>query len=403
MADYDSESSGAGDIETNVLLGYASKEPTIDNFSQLGGHPTWLDGQTRPDGTLAKCKVCNGHLGLLLQLYADVPERFPGHERRLYIWACRRKACRRKSGSIRGFRSVRYTASAASAASNAVKPALAEPTFTEPASAKPTVNLGETLFGVTSPVDAQVNPFALSKQPQGAGSNPFARLPTQVSSSVQRPSDTNSLSETFAQKARIYNPSSSVQSEPVTTPYEKWPEESSFPDPYPAYHIDADKEYLEPDSQVVPSNARLDRSAADAEGNGSAAEDRAAFESSMDKTFQRFADRIGQNPEQVLRYEYSGQPLLYSRKDAVGKLLDPVQASSGGNRSSAATPAAVLTPHAITQLEIDEMGIDGMDWGTILLGVCSADCQKRSTKDGEVSYLEEWVGVQWEELAGKAP
>ena len=38
MADYDSDSSGAGDdIETNVLLGYASKEPTGDEFSQLGG------------------------------------------------------------------------------------------------------------------------------------------------------------------------------------------------------------------------------------------------------------------------------------------------------------------------------------------------------------------------------
>ena len=39
MADYDSDSSGAEDIETNVLLGYASKEPTSDEFSQLGGHP----------------------------------------------------------------------------------------------------------------------------------------------------------------------------------------------------------------------------------------------------------------------------------------------------------------------------------------------------------------------------
>ncbi len=40
MADYDSDSSGGdNDIETNVLLGYASKEPTIDHVSQLGGHP----------------------------------------------------------------------------------------------------------------------------------------------------------------------------------------------------------------------------------------------------------------------------------------------------------------------------------------------------------------------------
>jgi len=360
-------------------------------------------------------------MSLLLQLYADIPEKFPSHERRLYIWACGRKACRRKSGSIRGFRSVRYSASAAS---NAVKPALAEPIVTEPASAKPMVNLGETVFGVKSPVDAQTNPFALSKQPQGAGSNPFARLPTQVSSPVQKPSDTNSLSETFAQKARISVPPSPVQSKKVTVTYERWPEEDSFPEPYPAYYIDADKEYLEPDSQIVPSNARLDRSATDAEGSGSAAEDRAAYDSSMDKTFQRFADRIAQNPEQVLRYEYSGQPLLYSRKDAVGKLLDPVQVSGGGrvqvvssHASSGGVPKMPrcencgagrtfelqLTPHAITQLEVDEMGLDGMDWGTILLGVCNTDCQERSKKEAEVSYLEEWVGVQWEELAGKAP
>lgn len=40
MADYDSDSSdGGNDIETNVLLGYASKEETSDTFSQLGGRP----------------------------------------------------------------------------------------------------------------------------------------------------------------------------------------------------------------------------------------------------------------------------------------------------------------------------------------------------------------------------
>lgn len=38
--DYDSDSSdGGNDIETSVLLGYASKEETSDSFSQLGGRP----------------------------------------------------------------------------------------------------------------------------------------------------------------------------------------------------------------------------------------------------------------------------------------------------------------------------------------------------------------------------
>lgn len=42
MADYDSDSSAddyGDDVSTNVLLGYASAEPTGDDISQLGGHP----------------------------------------------------------------------------------------------------------------------------------------------------------------------------------------------------------------------------------------------------------------------------------------------------------------------------------------------------------------------------
>jgi pre-rRNA-processing protein TSR4 len=60
-----------------------------------------------------------------------------------------------------------------------------------------------------------------------------------------------------------------------------------------------------------------------------------------------------------------------------------------------------LTPHAITELEGDSMSIDGMDWGTIILGVCGKDCTASDVGEGEVGYLEEWVGVQWEELAKK--
>lgn len=163
----------------------------------------------------------------------------------------------------------------------------------------------------------------------------------------------------------------------------------------------------------------MDRSASNGEGGSSAADDKAAFESSMDKTFQRFADRLAQNPEQVLRYEFEGQPLLYSKTDAVGKLFAPamehahakLQTTAGGrgglkipsctNCGSGRVFELQLTPHAITELEADEMSIDGMDWGTVILGVCSADCQEPGKNEGEVGYVEEWVGVQWEEIAGK--
>lgn len=82
------------------------------------------------------------------------------------------------------------------------------------------------------------------------------------------------------------------------------------------------------------------------------------------------------------------------------------------------------------------MSLEGMDWGSVILGVCSRDCVPRGVQgalegvgrrvggkveqgeggkarakmekgeemaeDGKnkVKYAEEWVGVQWEELGG---
>lgn len=139
----------------------------------------------------------------------------------------------------------------------------------------------------------------------------------------------------------------------------------------------------------------------------------------MDKTFQRFADTVNQNPEQVLRYEFAGHPLLYSKDDAVGKLFSQhnsqsqgkvqTSQSSNGTSSTSRIPRCdkcgaarvfelQLTPQAITELERDETGVDGMDWGTVIVGVCSSDCTEKGKGEGEVGYLEEWVGVQWEEI-----
>jgi len=123
---------------------------------------------------------------------------------------------------------------------------------------------------------------------------------------------------------------------------------------------------------------------------------------------------MAQNPEQILRYEFDGVPLLYSTSDTVGKLLSPSSTSaaagkvsvSGGGRSRIPRCnncggdrvfEVQLTPHAITVLEEEEMGLEGMEWGTIIMGVCGKDCMPVGIENGEVGYVEEWVGVQWEE------
>ena len=151
--------------------------------------------------------------------------------------------------------------------------------------------------------------------------------------------------------------------------------------------------------------------------SGNPKEDKDIYESTIDKTFQKFADRLAHNPDQVIRYEFKGQPLLYSKHDAVGKLLSTGVGSEADakikleNGTGSRIPRCVncgagrvfevqMTPHAIMELESEEVGIDGMEWGTIIVGVCERDCQARGL-EGDVGYVEEWAGVQWEELSEK--
>ncbi|KAH9879945.1 hypothetical protein J1614_001969 [Plenodomus biglobosus] len=438
MPPYDSESSDEGEdyTETNVLLGYATKEATGDAVSHLGGAPSWIDDATPPSGALAKCKVCNGLLSLLLELNGDLPDHFPGHARRLYIWTCRRKACRRKDGSVRGVRGVRIAKGAASK-SSAKAAEKREPAKVEE---KPQPKIGESLFGVkngastATPANPFSNPFAT--QTNGAApANPFASKPGNASpfsaptpptvtvTSQDTPEEkqdeaSTTLPETFASKVRLNSPSATEQ---APRPHEPWPAASAFPASFPHYHLDAEYETLDaPSTPEIPDNARMD---VDTEGggNGGGKEDKEVYESSLDKTFQKFADRIGENAEQVLRYEFKGKPLLYSDNDAIGKLLGPhsdnasssnVKVTTASSRGGAGMPRCQncgadrvfevqLTPHAITELEAEEMSLDGMEWGTIIMGVCSKDCKPNDVSEGEVGYLEEWVGVQWEEVASK--
>ncbi|KAF1946714.1 hypothetical protein EJ02DRAFT_508587 [Clathrospora elynae] len=430
MPNYDSESSDEGEnyTETNVLLGYAAKEATSDAVSHIGGAPNWLDDETPPSGALAKCKVCNGLLSLLLELNGDLPENFPGHERRLYIWTCRRKTCRRKEGSVRGVRGVRIAKGAGNKSSAKVEKKEVKQ------EEKPQAKIGESLFGVknggstSAPANPFSNPFS-SKTNGAVAANPFSTrsgsanpfgtstLTPEVEDKQDEASTT--LPETFASKARISSPPPTPQQPP--RPHEPWPADSAFPTPFPHYHLDAEYETLNaPSTPSIPENTRMD---IDTEGSGSGAakEDKDVYESSIDKTFQKFADRVGENAEQVLRYEFKGKPLLYSDHDAIAKLLGAhsenstssnAKVKTAGSRGGADMPRCQncgadrvfevqLTPHAITELEVDEMSLDGMEWGTIVMAVCSKDCKPSDVEEGEVGYVEEWVGVQWEEVSSK--
>lgn len=274
--------------------------------------------------------------------------------------------------------------------------------------AKPQTHLGEALFGAKGlGSSSSTNPFATSSSstttsnPFASDGNPFSSPKTAAPKPTVKPTEENveeavkALPKSFADTLSLNNPQAKHDA-PVAL--EPWPAADALPAPYPiSYLADADYETLDPTPLPIPQATRMDVDEPASSGGGK--EDREVFESSHDADFQKFADRLEQNPEQVIRYEFGGQPLLYSKTDAVGQLL-------GGGRSmprcencgSGRTFEVQLTPNAIAELEAEEMGLDGMDWGTIIVGVCNSDCQARGVAEGGAGYLEEWAGVQWEDL-----
>lgn len=335
-------------------------------------------------------------MSLLLQLNGDLPKHFPEDERRLHIFCCRKKTCSRKPGSIRALREVKRYRTDRNAA-NTIVAHQEEPE-------RPKQDLGAALFGTTSPTPAQSNPnpFSTSTSSSHSPSNPFSSLgPASTLASKPPQSPTKSVEpplETFAQKLRLSEADSSPS---LAAPLQPWPDQSAFKSPFPQFNLDADYEVLNPEAtDPRTSNSGPSKSNYDTEDDGPSKE---TEDMTLDKTFHKFARRLAQNPEQVLRYEYGGQPLLYSGTDAIAPRFIVPHNKAGAvqgmprceNCGAGRVFELQLVPGLIEALEEgEEIGVDeGMEWGTIILGVCSKNC----AVVGEVAFREEWVGVQWEE------
>lgn len=216
----------------------------------------------------------------------------------------------------------------------------------------------------------------------------------------QRPSEEIEPPTTsFADKLKI----SQASEKNLQHKSEPWPETSAFPPPFRRYHLDAAGEELEPEEKTPEQAAGRSKTQYDTEDASVNALDRGNFESDIDKTFQKFSDRIAQNPEQVLRYEFKGQPLLYSGTDDVGSRFVVPHGKSGAPRGIPRCDSCggqrvfevQLVPGVIYELEKEEaLNLDdGMEWGTIIVATCANNCGEA----GEISFRDEWVGVQWEE------
>lgn len=206
----------------------------------------------------------------------------------------------------------------------------------------------------------------------------------------------------FADKLKISNETP----EKATLEQEPWPSHDSFSAPFNTNHLDAGAEELELDQPSPCQMSGPSKPQYDVDDSGKASE-KDLYESTLDKTFQKFSDRIAQNPEQVLRYEFKGQPLLYSGTDDVATRFVAPHGKAGATRGIPRCDSCgaqrvfevQLVPGLIYELEkYEAMELDdGMEWGTIIVGTCANNCGEA----GAISFREEWVGVQWEERVPK--
>lgn len=362
----------------------------------------------------------------------------------MYVFSCKNKGCRRKEGSIRALRATRVSAEAVKkdqARREKEANDKAEAERKEKERKEKEGKLGEAVFGVSGnpfakgsgATSANANPFSTGggataqpfAKPASGSANPFSSTSTPASTSATEPKPTitvendaakDDLPRTFAETLSLNNTPKTSSSGPPPPP-EPWPAESELPAAYPvSYLSEAEYETLDPlppiPQAISTTTGTMDVDEASASGSGGGKEDKDVFESTIDSTFQKFADRLSQNPDQCIRYEFGGQPLLYSKTDAVGKKLHDVPAGGVskvlprcGKCGSGRVFEVQLTPQTIVELEEGSeeaagLNLEGMDWGTVIVGVCERDCCV-DIDGGEIAYVEEWVGVQWEELTSR--
>lgn len=234
---------------------------------------------------------------MLLQLNGDIPET--PHERVFYVWACRRKTCWRKKGTVRAFRGVKCASRPKEEA-----PAVKEEPKEEVKEKEP-VNTGGFLFGGagTGKSTAGANPFStgasnlFSSNNPFTSNNPFATPATPSAPKSKPETKTEKMTKSFAETLKIgVSPAPAGEDPLFYGPAEPWPD--PLPHVYPSFHLDAEHEQLETRKPELPQNVQIVDSK---EYNDLPMANTDAGESNTDKTFQKFADRVSQNPEQVLR------------------------------------------------------------------------------------------------------
>ncbi|KAK4050289.1 hypothetical protein OIV83_003610 [Microbotryomycetes sp. JL201] len=193
--DLDSDTTSlAATTSTTATLGYA--DGLLDSFSddandwktsRIGGQPCFPPLSFVPPQESARCQVCSTLMPLLAQIYC--PLETSTLERVLYVFACVRKPCQGRTGSIRAWRvSQMWSQAAKTATSPTSTGGAAGATSANVAAAARPLDLGSLVFGGGSTASKASGSDSSAVGPDSVNViNPFAPLHTKSASTPFNP------------------------------------------------------------------------------------------------------------------------------------------------------------------------------------------------------------------------
>ncbi|KDE05632.1 hypothetical protein MVLG_04003 [Microbotryum lychnidis-dioicae p1A1 Lamole] len=419
-----SQSFRASGIGYGVVLGFAdgpiastsSVELEDWKISRIGGEPTFPPLGSAPPTSSTLCPSCNRLMRLVTQIYCPLETSL--YERVVYLFGCSNKTCRGKPTSLRAWRALSKWVDP-----EEVKRKKREEENQVRKGKEVKVDLGSLIFGGAGGVGATKasNPFAPSSN---SASTPFAPAASTSTKPVHDapPANLDPTSPTEAPIFRTWPGHPSIAAQYLTTSYEPTPSTSA------TRQLESTLSNLSlGDGDATTSQHREGKSAggrtkkgafsASGSSRSTGGAEGEAYEvqkiKGVDEVFLRLQERVAREPEQVIRYEFAGEPLPFSAKSAPYQKIYQPSSDGIGIYSSRRVPVCKTCkspsafeyqamPNLVNILNKAPRGRpnegeeeeDSFDWASVWVFTCADECVNEQSQQ---AWREDVVLIEWEE------
>jgi len=317
--------------------------------SKVGGKPAWLDLQNLPSSPVLTCQYCSQQLVFLLQVYAPGSGARSFH-RTIFVFICSSGACWNKKSEIGKDAPVVVLRSQLSR-ENRFYPV-------EPPEERPgwRTDIVPEKFGTLCPVCGG----------RGDKSCGRCRQVAYCSQSHQKLDWKKGHKQECTENGKYGGPHASV----------------GFPEGLLEIEEEPEKDEKQNDSQdykhLIDPNMEIE----EAISEGVTEDEWNQVESGQtnDKASEKFNSRVRRAPQQIIRYQRSGEPLLCT---FTAKLPEISACSKcGGQRSF----EFQVMPQILCVLGLGSELQEAVDWGSIYIFTCNKDCDIEG-------YVEEFAAV----------